>query len=166
MAYSENTIKVYNYLKGFAGQTLTLEEIASKVGLPKASVQGSLMGLTRKGLGYFDSITQTGTATVKFIELTDEGRTYEKDDLSEGAQKILDYLKAHDGEKFTYHDIAEALNMNGRQVNGLIRNMENCFKRPDQIALVCHIEAKVEAPVKVAAFTLTDEMANWSIEAE
>ena len=40
--------------------------------------------------------------------------------LSENSAKILTYIQAHDGEDFTAQDIADALEMNVKSVNGSI----------------------------------------------
>ena len=40
--------------------------------------------------------------------------------LSENSAKILAYVQAHDGEDFTAQDIADALEMNVKSVNGSI----------------------------------------------
>lgn len=43
--------------------------------------------------------------------------------LSDNAKAVLTYLKDHDGEDFTYKDIAEDLVMNPRSVTGTITGL-------------------------------------------
>ena len=40
--------------------------------------------------------------------------------LKENSRLVLDYVKAHDGENFTAIDIAEALGLTAKQVNGIV----------------------------------------------
>lgn len=40
--------------------------------------------------------------------------------MKQATKDIFNYIKAHDGEDFTAKDIAEALNMNVKSVNGSI----------------------------------------------
>ena len=40
--------------------------------------------------------------------------------LKENSRKVYDYVVAHDGEDFTAKDIAEAVDLDVKQVNGIV----------------------------------------------
>lgn len=58
--------------------------------------------------------------------------------LKENSRKVFDYVKAHDGEDFTAKDIAAALELDTRVVNGIITS---AFQRKD---LMVRVEAEIE----------------------
>lgn len=58
--------------------------------------------------------------------------------LKENSRLVLDYVKAHDGENFTANDIAEALGLTAKQVNGIVTS---AFQRKE---LMQRVEAEVE----------------------
>jgi DNA-binding MarR family transcriptional regulator len=58
--------------------------------------------------------------------------------LKENSRLVLDYVKAHDGENFTAIDIAEALGLTAKQVNGIVTS---AFQRK---GLMQRVEAEVE----------------------
>lgn len=74
--------------------------------------------------------------------------------LKENSRKVFDYVKAHDGEDFTAKDIAAALDLDPKVVNGIITS---AFQRK---SLMARIEAEVEnadgTHDKVKLIQLTD----------
>lgn len=151
MAISENVLKIYDYMKGHKGEKLTAAAIADAIGIDKKSVQGSFLTLKRKGVGEFDKIPGTKVDTVKFVEVTDEGKAYDGD-LSTNGALILDYLKANEGTKMTSKDIAEALNLEPRQASGSINGLTKTIAKTERPALARYVEAKVEVPCEVGCF--------------
>lgn len=58
--------------------------------------------------------------------------------LKENSRKVFDYVKAHDGDNFTAKDIAAALELDPRAVNGIVTS---AFQRK---GLMVRVEAEVE----------------------
>lgn len=58
--------------------------------------------------------------------------------LKENSRLVFDYVKAHDGEDFTANDIAEALGLSPKQVNGIVTS---AFQRKE---LMKRVEAEIE----------------------
>lgn len=75
--------------------------------------------------------------------------------LKENSRKVFDFVKAHDGEDFTAKDIAAALDLEPRTVNGIITS---AFQRKK---LMARVEAEIEnadgTHDKVKLIQLTDE---------
>jgi ABC-type transport system substrate-binding protein len=75
--------------------------------------------------------------------------------LKENSRKVFDYVKAHDGEDFTAKDIAAALELDTRVVNGIVTS---AFQRK---GLMARVEAEIEnadgTHDKVKLVQLTDE---------
>lgn len=74
--------------------------------------------------------------------------------LKENSRKVFDYVKANDGGDFTAKDIAAALDLDAKVVNGIITS---AFQRK---GLMARVEAEVENPDgthdKVKLIQLTD----------
>ena len=88
MAMSENSRKVFNFLKANQGVDLTAADIAAALGLEVKSVNGIVTSaLQRKGLSVRTEAEQeviaedgtTGHKKVKFISLTAEGMAFDPD---------------------------------------------------------------------------------------
>lgn len=78
--------------------------------------------------------------------------------LSENSKRVLDYVKEHDGDSFTANDIAEALGLNPRSVNGTV----TALQRKELVARVpAEIEVETEegktVTKKINFIELTDE---------
>ena len=73
--------------------------------------------------------------------------------MKQATKDIFNYIKAHDGEDFTAKDIAEALDMNVKSVNGSVTS----FQRKEY---TYREEAEMELPdgthEKVKLIRLTD----------
>ena len=84
MAMSENTKKILMYLRENDGADLTSADIAEALDIPKKSVDGAVTsGLQRKGYSVREEaeiqVEDGSHKKVKFIKLTDLGRTVDPD---------------------------------------------------------------------------------------
>lgn len=87
--------------------------------------------------------------------------------MKANTRKIFDYVKAHDGEDIIAQDIAEALGLSTRQVNGSI----NSFTNPKKGLMVRSDEKKkFENPdgtvVEAKTISLTDAGRAFDPDAE
>jgi len=87
-AMTENTRKVFDYLKTIGDNNVTSADISEALDIPKKSVDGIVTsGLQRKGLAQripAEIELEDGThKTVKFIKLTDEGMSFDPDAAQE-----------------------------------------------------------------------------------
>lgn len=77
MAISQNTVNVFNYIKNHSAENLTLDKIGEAIGLTAKQVNGSAVGLQKKGLIYRVDATlefeDGSTKNVKFLKVTDAG---------------------------------------------------------------------------------------------
>ena len=152
---SENSAKVLAYLKETNGQKLTADEIAEALDMAKATINGVFTSFQKKGLGVREEATVTGTSEISFLKLTDEGKAIEDvtaEDLkfSENAQKIITHLQENADVNETLDDLAEALDIGKRTVNGAYNSL---VKK----GYAERVKATVEAPVTVKYLVLTDE---------
>lgn len=94
MAMSENSRKVYDYVKSVDGQNVTAADIAEATGLEIRSVNGVVTSaFQKKGLmervpAEIEVVNEKGEKShkaVKFIRLTDAGREFNPD-LQEKAE--------------------------------------------------------------------------------
>ena len=79
---SENSLKVFNYVKEHEGENITAADIAEALDLAKRSVDGIItMAFAKKGLMARKEVEieleDNSHKTVKFIVLTDEGRSFD-----------------------------------------------------------------------------------------
>lgn len=83
--------------------------------------------------------------------------------MKQATKDIFNYIKAHDGEDFTAKDIAEALDMNVKSVNGSITS----FQRKTYVE---RVEAEMELPdgthEKVKLIRMTPEGRLFDPDAE
>ena len=149
MAMTENSAKILNYLKGIDGK-VTSADVAEALGMEKRAVDGCFTGLQKKGLGARVEAEAMGTKDISFLVITDEGIACEKTELSDNAQKVLAHLEAIKGDNVTLDDVADALDMDKRVVNGTF----NALVKKGYCA---RVTATVEAPVTVKYLTLTEE---------
>jgi ABC-type transport system substrate-binding protein len=90
----------------------------------------------------------------------------------ENAVNIYNYLKEHDGENFTAADIAEALNINVKSVNGTLNFtfMNNKDENKVVVPMIERVENTVEledGKTKVIKFVrLTEAGRNAEIEVD
>lgn len=84
---TDNSRKVFDFLKENDGKEFTAQDIAAALGVSVAAVTGSVNGLVRKGRAIRREETKTtaeGKATiVKYISLTDEGKNFDPDAVVE-----------------------------------------------------------------------------------
>lgn len=90
---TDNSKRVFHFLKDNHGLNITAQEIASKLNITVSAVTGSVNGLAKKGYAVrTEEVTtaEDGKATVvKYISLTDEGMAFdpEKAEAEEKARK-------------------------------------------------------------------------------
>jgi DNA-binding IclR family transcriptional regulator len=149
MAMTENSAKVLNYLKGVDGN-VTSADVAEALGMEKRAVDGCFTSLVKKGLGARVEAEGLGTKDVSFLTITDDGVACDKSELSENAQKILAHLESIKGDNVTLDDVADAMDMDKRVING-------AFNALVKKGYCARIAATVEAPVTVKYLTLTDD---------
>ena len=133
---------------------ITQDEIAEALDMAKATINGVFTSFQKKGLGVREEATVTGSKEISFLKLTDEGKaiedvTAEELKFSENAQKIITHLQGTDADE-TREDVAEALELGSRTVNGAFNSL---VKK----GFAERIKATVEAPVTVKYLVLTDE---------
>ena len=160
---SENSAKVLAYLKETHGEKKTADEIAEALDMAKATINGVFTSFQKKGFGVREEATVTGSKEISFLKLTDEGKaiedvTAEELKFSENAQKIITHLQGTDADE-TLDDVAEALELGSRTVNGAYNSL---VKK----GFAERVKATVEAPVTVKYLVLTDEGLNYSEDAE
>lgn len=160
---SENSAKVLAYLKETAGQKFTADEIAEALDMAKATINGVFTSFQKKGLGIREEATVTGTTEISFLKLTDEGMAIADvadADLkfSENAQAIITHLQGAADANETLDDVAAALDIDKRKVNGAYNSL---VKK----GYAERVKATVEAPVTVKYLVLTEEGMNY-VDAE
>lgn len=78
---TENSIKVYHFLKDNYGSKLTNKDIADALGVSGPTVVGSVTGLCKKGYAVRTEEHVAGAdgkdTVVKYISLTEEGLDYD-----------------------------------------------------------------------------------------
>jgi hypothetical protein len=84
MAMKENTRKVFEYLRGIAGENVTSGDVAEALGLEKRQVDGIFTSaIQRKGFGIrvpAEVELEDGThKAVKFLQLTESGMSLDLD---------------------------------------------------------------------------------------
>ena len=93
--------------------------------------------------------------------------------LKENSRIVYDFVKAHDGQDFTAQDIADALGMKVRSVNGIITSAFQRHKNAakEEIPLMVRVPAEIVDPETglhkpVKFIQLTDEGREFDPEAE
>lgn len=146
---SENSVKVINYLKENHGKKMTAQDVAEALDLSTNSVNGVFTSLSNKELGKREEATVTGAVDISFLAITDAGMAADISEISENGQKIMEYLKTVVGQNVTTDDACEATGIEKRKFIGSFNSL---VKKE----LATRVPAKVEAPVTVKYFTLTD----------
>lgn len=156
MAISENVLKVFDYVKAHNDDKPTAKDVAAGTGLTEKQVQGCFMTLRNKEIGHTDN-SKAGTKvdTIKFVEITDEGKSYDGE-LSEMGIAVLNFLKERADEKIMGKDIAEALGIDNRKVTGIITGLCKEVEKTGRPALARRVEAKIEVPTEVKYFTVVN----------
>ena len=84
--------------------------------------------------------------------------------LKENSRKVYDYVKANDGKNMTAADIAEAVGLEVRSVNGIVTS---AFQRKGLMARIpAEIELEDGSHKSVKFIVLTDEGKAFDPEAE
>lgn len=150
MALSENSIKVLNHLKEIHGTDVTSADVAEALGLSKSTVNGVFTSLQKKGYGVRVDATVPGTAQITSLSVTAEGEAADKAEMSETIQGIFEYLTANKGAIVTLDDLAAALNIDKRVVNGSFNSLV-------RKGFAARTPVTVEADVAVKYLVLTEE---------
>ena len=146
---SENSVKLLTYLQENAGTKMTADEVAANTGIAKATITGAFTAFVKKGLGVREEAQVPGNVEVSFLTVTDEGKAVDTAEMSENAQAIIAHLIATNNAPATLDDVADALNIDKKKVNGAF----NALVRKGYCARVA---AMIEAPVTVKYLVLTD----------
>ena len=149
MAMSENSVKVLNYLKENHGANMTAADVADALDLPKATINGVFTALQKKGLGARVEATVPGTAEISGLSITDEGVDCDKSEMSDTIKAIFAYLEENKGNIVTLDDMAAALNIEKRSVNGSFNSLV-------RKGFAARTPVTVEADVAVKYLVLTD----------
>ena len=87
MAMTENSRKVFDFLKEHAGVQVTAREIAKELGITINAVTGSVNGLVKKKYAVREEVSSQsaeGKAVVtKYISLTEAGLAFDPDAVEE-----------------------------------------------------------------------------------
>lgn len=93
--------------------------------------------------------------------------------MNDNSKKVFKFVKEHDGEDFTAQDIADALGMKVRSVNGIITSAFQRHKNAakEEIPLMVRVPAEIVDPETglhkpVKFIQLTDEGREFDPEAE
>lgn len=146
---SENSVKLLTYLQENAGTKMTADEVAANTSIAKATITGAFTAFVKKGLGVREEAQVPGNVEVSFLTVTDEGKAVDTAEMSENAQAIIAHLIATNNAPATLDDVADALNIDKKKVNGAF----NALVRKGYCARVA---ATIEAPVTVKYLVLTD----------
>ena len=146
---SENSVKLLTYLQENAGTKMTADEVAANTGIAKATITGAFTAFVKKGLGVREEAQVPGNVEVSFLTVTDEGKAVDTAEMSENAQAIIAHLIATNNAPATLDDVADALNIDKKKVNGAF----NALVRKGYCARVA---ATIEALVTVKYLVLTD----------
>ena len=146
---SENSVKLLTYLQENAGTKMTADEVAANTGIAKATITGAFTAFVKKGLGVREEAQVPGNVEVSFLTVTDEGKAVDTAEMSENAQAIIAHLIATNNAPATLDDVADALDIDKKKVNGAF----NALVRKGYCARVA---ATIEAPVTVKYLVLTD----------
>jgi DNA-binding MarR family transcriptional regulator len=81
---TDNSKKVFGYLKEHYGEKLTHQHIVAALGVSSPAVSGSVNGLVKKGLAVRTEETEMSgedgkEVIVKYISLTEEGYAFDPD---------------------------------------------------------------------------------------
>ena len=156
---NENSVKLLTYLQNNTDKKMTAAEISANTGIPTSSINGTFTSFQKKGLGIREEATVNGTAEVSFLTVTDDGKTCDTAEMSETAQAIIAHLISTNNAPATLDDVAAALDVDKKKVNG-------AFNALDKKGLCARVAATVEAPVVVKYLVLTDDGINYDPSAD
>lgn len=147
---SENSVKLLEFLQANADKKMTADEVAAATGLAKATITGAFTSFVKKGLGVREEANIPGAVEVSFLTVTDEGKAADTAEMSESAQAIIAHLISTNNAPETLDDMAAALDIDKKKVNG-------AFNALVRKGLCARVPAKVEGTVEVKYLVLTDE---------
>lgn len=139
MEASTTTRKVIEFLKAHVGEQLTSDTIAKAIEETKQKVNGSLLALSKKELFTREEVETEVDGTkfkykvvipqekiISYDPETDLGKNAGKaKTISPNTRKVADYLKTKIGteEKFTSKDLAQALDIEKKSVEGVLTGL-------------------------------------------
>jgi len=80
---SENGQKIMAYLKDVKGQNVTATDAADALDIEKRKFTGAFNALVKKGLAVRNAAKVEGPVTVKYLVLTDEGMSFDPNEITE-----------------------------------------------------------------------------------
>lgn len=84
---SENTKKIFDFVKANESKNITANDVAEQLGLAPRAVNGSITAMQKKGLMVrvpAEIAQEDGThKPIKLIQLTDEGRSFDPEAVEE-----------------------------------------------------------------------------------
>ena len=149
MAMKENSVKLLEFLKANADKKMTADEISKETGLAKATINGAFTSFQKKELGIREKAMVKGTKDIKFLQVTEEGKTADISEMSDIAQAVIKHLIATNNAPATMYDVAEAIGVDAKKVNG-------CFNSIVKKGFGARVDAKVEADVEATYLVLTE----------
>lgn len=156
---SENSVKLLTYLQNNTDKKMTADEVSANTGIPKATITGAFTSFQKKGLGVREEAEVNGAVEVSFLTVTDEGRACDTTEMSDSAKAIIAHLIATDNAPATLDDVAVALDIDKKKVNG-------AFNALVKKGLCARVAATIEAPVTVKYLVLTEEGKNYDPSAD
>ena len=149
MAMKENSVKLLEFLKANADKKMTADEISKETGLAKATINGAFTSFQKKELGIREKAMVKGTKDIKFLQVTEEGKSADISEMSDIAQAVIKHLIATNNAPATMYDVAEAIGVDAKKVNG-------CFNSIVKKGFGARVDAKVEADVEATYLVLTE----------
>ena len=149
MAMKENSVKLLEFLKANADKKMTADEISKETGLAKATINGAFTSFQKKELGIREKAMVKGTKDIKFLQVTEEGKSADISEMSDIAQAVIKHLIATNNAPATMYDVAEAIGVDAKKVNG-------CFNSLVKKGFGARVDAKVEADVEATYLVLTE----------
>lgn len=148
--FSENSIRLIEFLQGIGDKKMTAQEIAEALDLSVSQVNGAFTAMYNKKLGVREPATVKGAIDVTFIAATDEGADADREKMSEGACQVLDYLLSVKGQDITTDDAVADTGIDKKKFVATLTSL--CKKGYAE-----RIPAKVEGDISVKYLCLTDD---------
>lgn len=150
MAMNEKTVKVYEWFAANQDIKPTVEDAAKALDMSRQAVGGCVLALLKPTVGavVYDTKPGMGTKEIKFIKITEDGKTYDGE-LTENCLVVLNYLKENVGVKMTAADIAEVVGLGKKQVEGAVTALGREIVKTERPALVERVPATIEVEIPV-----------------
>jgi predicted transcriptional regulator len=146
---NENSVKLLDFLKANTDKKMTVDQVAEGTGLSKPTITGAFTAFVKKGLGIREEDQIPGEVEVSLLVATDAAATCDSSEMSDNAKAILARVTAADYAPETLDDMAIALGIDKKKVNG-------SFNALVKKGLCARVAATAEASVTVKYLVLTD----------